>query len=70
MSDAIYFIHPDSVPLICNDFRADDPIEFDQYGTVHIGFCVPCGDDGMDQISKCEKLASRVMSLHEVNLDF
>jgi hypothetical protein len=63
MSDAIYFVHPKSVPRMCADFRDDDPIEFDQYGTVHIGFCVPCPEEEMDLIAKCGKLAARVASL-------
>ena len=75
----LYLIAPtkDSVLKLCQDFPetnldADgNEIDFDQYGNVHIAFCSPCDDDLLDLIiKKSHKLAKRVASLIEVNLDF
>ena len=72
MTDAVYFIHPteDSVKRVMADFPVDDQLDFDQYGNVHIVFTGPCSDDLMERFCEAPKLAERVMSMFEANIDF
>lgn len=72
MTDAIYFIHPteDSVKRIMDDFPTEDKLDFDQYGNVHIVFTGPCPNDLIARFCDAPKLAERIMSIFEANIDF
>ena len=72
MTDALYFINacPESIRLIKNDFPEDDKLDYDQYGNVHIVFTGPCPDDLLESLCDAPKLAERVMTVIEANVDF
>ena len=52
------------------DFKDDDPIEYDQYGMVHLAFCGACPDSLMKELCKSTKLVNKVLSFIEINMDF
>ena len=72
MTDVLYFMAPteESVKLVIKDFPEQDEFDYDQYGTVHLAFCGPCPDKVLSLITQAPKLASRIASLFEANLDF
>ena len=72
MTDVVYFIHPteESIRLVMADFPMEDQLDFDQYGNVHIVFTGPCSDELIDSLCEAPKLAERVMSIFEANIDF
>ena len=72
MSDAVYFIHTseESVKAVTADFPEEDKVDFDRYGNVHIVFTGPCPDTLLEMLCDAPKLAERVTSIFEANVDF
>lgn len=72
MTDVIYFIEPslDSINALLADFPAQDKFDYDQYGQVHIVFTSTCPDSELEKIAQNVKLAQKVMSFVEANIDF
>ena len=70
LSDAIYFIAPESIDLVLKDFPAKDDIQYDQYGAVHLCFSSRVSDSDLHRLCKQEKLAERIVSLLDVNCNF
>ena len=72
MTDVIYFIEPslDSIKALLADFPAQDKFDYDQYGQVHIVFTSTCPDSELEKIAQNVKLAQKVMSFVEANIDF
>ena len=72
MTDVVYFIHPstDSLKSVMADYPEEDKLEYDQYGNVHLVFTGPCSDDLLELLCDAPKLAERVMSIYEANIDF
>jgi hypothetical protein len=58
------------VDRIVADFPAVDEIPYDHYGTVHLCFLTQVPDACLQTLAKCQKLANKVRTLVEVNLDF
>ena len=72
MSDVIYFIQPnyESLQAIIRDFPNQDQFDYDHYGQVHLAFTHSCPDSELEKLSMHPKLATKVMSFVEANVDF
>ena len=72
MTDAVYFIRAcaESVNQVKFDFREDDKLDFDQYGNVHVVFSGPCPDSLLESLCDSPKLAERITTVLEANVDF
>jgi syntaxin-binding protein 1 len=72
MSDALYFVKPtlESIKKIITDFPLEDPLDYDQYGDVHLCFSNPVPNEYIELLNKQEKLVKKVKTFFEVNIDF
>jgi len=65
--DAIYFISPESIESLVDDFKNERK---PQYRDIHIFFSGPLDQSSMDMIVKCSNLLPRIKTMVEFNLNF
>ena len=72
MSDVVYLVSPceTSIDFILQDFPEKDQWSYDHYGSVHLCFLSPVSQDLFQRLASSPKLANKLRTLVEVNLDF